>query len=93
VDTPLVAGRVPDDLVKAARTAAPELADAPVSVLLRVALAVLAGLAIRDAIRAAREQSKSGPGNGMTWPPRETAPEDRAGKPAAGGGQDAARAA
>jgi hypothetical protein len=51
--TPNTAVRIPVKLEAAARAASPELADATSSVLIRVALAVLAGLAIGEAIRSA----------------------------------------
>jgi hypothetical protein len=50
--TPTVTtSRIPDDLVKSARAAQPELADANLSALLRIALVMLAGVPIADAIR------------------------------------------
>jgi hypothetical protein len=52
--TRMLQGRVPRELEAAARAAAPELADAPVSVVLRAGLAALAGLPVPDAIRSAR---------------------------------------
>lgn len=45
-----VAARVPEDLEAEARARAPELAYLPLSVLLRVGLAVLAGNKLDDAI-------------------------------------------
>jgi hypothetical protein len=46
-----VAARVPEDLEAEARARAPELAYLPLSALLRVGLAVLAGRDLDDAIR------------------------------------------
>lgn len=51
--TPVTTVRIPPELETAARAANSELADATQSVLVRVALAVLAGLAIGEAIRSA----------------------------------------
>lgn len=48
-----VAARVPEDLEAAARAKAPELAELPLSTLVRVGLAVLAGHPVEDAIRVA----------------------------------------
>jgi hypothetical protein len=48
-----VAVRVPEDLEEAARGAAPELADMPLSTLVRVGLAVLAGHQVPEAVRVA----------------------------------------
>jgi hypothetical protein len=45
--------RVPEELEAAARQATPELADASISVLIRVALAVLAGHTVHDALARA----------------------------------------
>jgi hypothetical protein len=52
--TPPTVVRIPPELETAARANVPELADATSSVLVRVGLAVLAGLAIREAIQGAK---------------------------------------
>ena len=43
--------RVPDGLERAARARHPELGDAPTAVLLRIGLALLAGVSLSEAIR------------------------------------------
>jgi hypothetical protein len=48
-----VAVRVPEDLEAAARKATPELAELPLSTLVRVGLAVLAGHQVDNAIKVA----------------------------------------
>lgn len=48
-----VAVRVPEDLEAEARGADPELADLPLSTLVRVGLAVLAGREVPEAIKVA----------------------------------------
>jgi hypothetical protein len=48
-----VAVRVPEDLEEAARGATPELAELPLSTLVRVGLAVLAGHQVPEAIKVA----------------------------------------
>ena len=45
--------RVPEDLEAAAREATPELADMPLSTLVRVGLAVLSGREVPEAIKVA----------------------------------------
>jgi hypothetical protein len=62
-----VAARVPEDLEAAARNRAPELAALPLSALVRVGLAVLAGYQLEDAITVSLE-SRQPPG-----PKREVA--------------------
>jgi hypothetical protein len=47
--------RVPEDLEAAARAQSPELAELPVSSLVRAGLAVLAGHSLADALAIARE--------------------------------------
>ena len=56
-----VAVRVPEDLEQQARATAPELADLPLSTLVRVGLAVLAGHPVPDAITVAIE-ARQAPG-------------------------------
>jgi hypothetical protein len=60
--TPQVAPRVPPELLDAARKGA-GMPDAPISVLVRAGLALLAdpGLSVREALARARAQAKPGP--------------------------------
>jgi hypothetical protein len=51
--TRVAAVRVPEDLEEAARGATPALADIPLSTLVRVGLAVLAGHQVPEAIKVA----------------------------------------
>jgi hypothetical protein len=51
--TRFVGSRIPEELETAARDKVPALAEVNTSVLIRVALACLAGFAISDAIRMA----------------------------------------
>jgi hypothetical protein len=53
-NSPRLMARVPPDIEQAARRADPALADADPSTLVRVALMVLAGYALTDALRKAR---------------------------------------
>lgn len=53
--------RTPDELVNAARRARPELAKASIPMIVRVALAYLAGGSLPDAIERGRKPVKSGP--------------------------------
>jgi predicted metal-dependent HD superfamily phosphohydrolase len=48
--TPRVAARVPPQLITAAKNANPELKDADNSLLIRVALAILAGFTVKTAL-------------------------------------------
>jgi hypothetical protein len=57
-NTPRVTPRVPPELIDAARAAVGR-PDVPVSVLVRAGLAVLAGLSLGEALRAA--QARPGP--------------------------------
>jgi hypothetical protein len=59
--TRAVAARVPEDLEARARSSSPDLADLPLSTLVRVGLACLAGHELPDAIRIA-EQARQAPG-------------------------------
>jgi hypothetical protein len=52
--TPRVQARVPETLIDAAKTRNPELHDASDSLLVRVALAVLAGYTVAKALEAVR---------------------------------------
>jgi hypothetical protein len=56
-----VNARLPHDLEEAARNAHPELADLPVSALVRVGVAVLAGHPLHEAIRIA-DEARQAPG-------------------------------
>jgi hypothetical protein len=67
-----VAVRVPEDLEKAARGAVPELADLPLSTLVRVGLAVLAGHQVPDAIAVAIAYRQQ-PGRKPSAAPQEVA--------------------
>lgn len=71
--SPTLAGRVPRELEAAARSAAPELEHAPSAVLIRAGLAALAGLPVREAVRAARGGQR-GRARLPVWPPVGTAP-------------------
>lgn len=58
--TPQVAPRVPPELLDAARKGA-GLPDAPISVLVRAGLAMLAGVPRHTALAQARAQARPGP--------------------------------
>jgi hypothetical protein len=61
--TPIVGPRVPPELLDAARKGAKRAGapDAPVSVLVRAGLLVLAGVGIREALAQAQAQARPGP--------------------------------
>jgi hypothetical protein len=75
METPSTNVRIPPELETAARAADSELADATPSVLVRVALAVLAGLAVGEAIRSAKGV------NGVPLPTDFPVKGERAAKP------------
>ena len=75
MNTPIMAGRVPEGLVTAVREARPELAHAPDSVLIRAGLAALAGLPAREAIASACRGFRGG---SPLQPPQSLTPADTA---------------
>jgi hypothetical protein len=56
-ESKISAARIPAELEAAARKAHPELAGQPISLVLRVGLAVLAGLSVGEAITRVRGKS------------------------------------
>jgi hypothetical protein len=55
--SPRVVARVPESLIDAAKANHPELADETMSVIIRVGLAVLAGVAISKAIDSVKNKN------------------------------------
>jgi hypothetical protein len=59
-NTPKLVGRVPPELIEAARAGVGQ-PDAPSSVLVRAGLAVLAGMTVAEALRSANAGARRGP--------------------------------